>query len=1809
VDEVRVYNRALTAGEIQTDMGIAVVPAVVDSQAPTAPGSLTATGSIGQVQLGWSAATDNLGVARYNVHRGTSAGFTPTTANRIAQPTGTSYTDTGLATGTYFYKVTAQDAAGNVSPVSNEATATATADTTAPTVSVTAPAAGATLTNSATFTATAADNVGVASVQFTVDSVNVGSPDTSAPYSVTIDTRSLANGPHTIRARATDAAGNGTTSAGVDVTVDNPPIDTTGLVAAYGFEEASGTTVDDSSSAANTGTLNGATRAATGRFGAAVTVGSGANVGVPASTSLALSSGMTLEAWVNPTTAANAWRPVIVKEHNLGLAYALYESTSSGPPSAHVFTTSEQDVRGTAALPANTWSHLAATWNGATLILYVNGTQVATKALSGTMVNSTGALRIGGSSTLGEWFTGLVDEVRVYNRPLTATEVGQDMNRPVVAAVGDTVPPSAPTSLTATGSLGQAQLSWTAATDNTGVARYNVHRGTSAGFTPTTANRIARPTSTTYTDNAPAGVYFYKVTAEDFAGNTGPVSNEATATITADTTLPTVNITAPVAGATVSGTTTVTASAADNVAVVGVQFKLDGANLGNEDTTAPYSFDWDTVAASEGPHTLTAVAKDGAGNTRTSADVNVTVSHPPVDTSGLVAAYGFEEGGGTLADDKSSSNNDGTVNGPLSTDAGRFGRALSFDGINDRVDVPDSASLDLTDQMTLEAWVKPAQHAAWRTVMLKENGSANLTYAMYGSSWNDNPSGHVNPGTEQWTRGVSPLPVATWSHLAVTYDGATLRLFVNGAQVSSAAITGGLIQTSTGALRIGGNAIWGEYFKGEIDEVRVYRKVLTAAQITTDMQTPVQAGAPPSAGPEVMGQFAPPQTWPLVPVHIATLSNGKLAVWDGFDAALNSEREWDPNTGMFNSIPTGRNLFCAGHVTLPDGRLFVAGGHIEANVGTKSTSIYNPNNRQWFFGQDMQRARWYPTVTTLPDGRLLVVSGDNITLNAPNMPVPLKNGSETLPEIYDVNTNQWTPLQNGQRRMPLYPFMFVLPDGRVVDAGPDLTTRTLNTTTGVWTTVAQSPVDGHSAVMYRPGKILKSGTWADPDYVGIQSTNRAATIDFNVANPQWTEIAPMHHGRSYHTLTVLPDGKVFASGGESETDGIDRSKAVFPTEIWDPDTGVWTEAAAHQRPREYHSSALLLQDGRVLLAGGGAFPPNAQDEASAEIYSPPYLFRGPRPTITVAPTNVNLGSTFTVQTPDAASIDKVSLIRMGSVTHNFDMDQRFMYLNAHQDGANTLSVDAPTNRNVAIPGWYYLFINNGQGVPSKGWIVKIDPPATDTAAPTAPSAATATSTDDHVDLSWNASTDNTGVTEYRVHRSTTAGFTPSAANRIATVTTGTSYRDNGLSPGTYHYVVVAADAAGNASPASNEANATVTGDTTAPTVSVTAPANAATVGGTVNLTANAADDRGVTSVQFKVDGTNVGSPDTSAPYTASWNTTTGSNGAHQITAVASDAAGNSATSAVVNVTVDNGSPPTVSVTAPTAGATVTGTINLTANAADDRGISGVQFKVDGANAGAEDTTAPYSVSWDSRSVLNGARTITAVARDTDGNLVTSAGVTINVSNATTGLVGAYGFEETTGTNANDSSGGARTGTLNGPTRSTAGKFGSALSFDGINDWVTIPDANALDLTNAMTLEAWVRPSAISSWRTVLMKEQSGGLAYGIYANSNTNRPSAHITTSSEQDTRGTAQLAVNAWTHLAVTYDGTTLRLYVNGVQASSKAIGGSIVTTTGVLRIGGNGVWPEWFAGLIDEVRLYNRVLTAAEVQADMNLAVVPPG
>ena len=212
-----------------------------------------------------------------------------------------------------------------------------------------------------------------------------------------------------------------------------------------------------------------------------------------------------------------------------------------------------------------------------------------------------------------------------------------------------------------------------------------------------------------------------------------------------------------------------------------------------------------------------------------------------------------------------------------------------------------------------------------------------------------------------------------------------------------------------------------------------------------------------------------------------------------------------------------------------------------------------------------------------------------------------------------------------------------------------------------------------------------------------------------------------------------------------------------------------------------------------------------------------------------------------------------------------------------------------------------------------------------------------------------------------------------------------------------------------------------------------------------------------------------------------------------------------------------------------------------------------------------------------------------------------ATATINNDDGTPGLVAAYNFNETSGATVIDSSGNNLTGTISGATRTAAGHAGQALTFDGVNDWVTVNDTAVLDVTR-VTIEAWVRPTTLNGWRSVVLKESASGLAYALYAYDNAPRPAAYVNVGGiDREVQGTAAPVLNGWTHLAVTYDGTTERLYMNGTQVGTRAVAGNIAVSNLPLRIGGNAPWGEFFAGQIDDVRIYNRALTAAEIATDM--------
>jgi galactose oxidase-like protein len=437
--------------------------------------------------------------------------------------------------------------------------------------------------------------------------------------------------------------------------------------------------------------------------------------------------------------------------------------------------------------------------------------------------------------------------------------------------------------------------------------------------------------------------------------------------------------------------------------------------------------------------------------------------------------------------------------------------------------------------------------------------------------------------------------------------------------------------------------------------------------------------------PASAGQWSAPFAWPNVAVHLSLLPTGKVLSF----GLSGIPQVWNPGTGGFIAISSPAVIFCAGHSFLPDGRLLISGGNNDANValnGIPDNTIFNPATLSFSRGVPMRRGRWYPTNTTLANGDVVILSGKDAT-----------GALVREPEIWAAGTLRM--LSTAGLSMPLYPRTFLAPNGKVFMAGEAAVTRYLNTTgTGTWTTVATRRYgqrDYGAAVMYDVGKILYVG--------GGRTTNTAEIIDLNSAAPAWQWTGSMAFRRRHLNATVLPTGEVLVTGGSSGVTFNDVTAPVHAAEIWNPATGLWTTLASNAVNRVYHATSILLPDGRILHTGSGDAGPN---QRNAELFSPPYLFKGARPVITGAPQQVGYGTAFTVTTSQATDIVKVSFIRLGSTTHSFDMNQRFQWLSFTRN-TGTLTISALASRNRTPPGHYLLSILNRSGVPSVAKIVKV----------------------------------------------------------------------------------------------------------------------------------------------------------------------------------------------------------------------------------------------------------------------------------------------------------------------------------------------------------------------------------------------------------------------------------------------------------------------------------------------------------------------
>jgi glycosyltransferase involved in cell wall biosynthesis len=537
----------------------------------------------------------------------------------------------------------------------------------------------------------------------------------------------------------------------------------------------------------------------------------------------------------------------------------------------------------------------------------------------------------------------------------------------------------------------------------------------------------------------------------------------------------------------------------------------------------------------------------------------------------------------------------------------------------------------------------------------------------------------------------------------------------------------------------------------------------TVVEIAPGARLPTGHGSP-IAGEQRLGRWeVRPESAEVLAVHAALLTTGKVLYFGGSEydetqlaaGEIDHTRIWDPATYAVERIPSPpHDTFCAGHAFLRDGRLLVAGGTSDygegipdephshsskggrAPAGLRDCAIFDPSvprgRNPWTVATPMNPergkrtggGRWYPTLSTLPDGTIMAWGA------LPGQPD--SRGVNTMLELFDPLPHprgRWHDLGDQPLANLAYPRTHLLPDGHLLSATTmGFRIQKWHPGTGRWTHVAGPPGMGYDFDPDLPPEEFWMSSillpLAPPDYhtrvllVGRQVTR---LLDLGPrgerTNVGWTDTAPRtlpgvpgRHGPSPirwdANYLLLPDGSILAVGGT-----VDKkdAHAVRAAERFDPDADRWETLAEATVPRGYHSTALLLPDGRVWTAGSNVNGKRgrATRELRIEIFSPPYLFRGPRPVIAEAPAALAVGTQFVVRTPHAARIRSVAVLRHGSATHGFDADQRCIRLAILDRGSSTLTLAAPPDTKVAPPGYYMLFLVAENGVPSVARILRI----------------------------------------------------------------------------------------------------------------------------------------------------------------------------------------------------------------------------------------------------------------------------------------------------------------------------------------------------------------------------------------------------------------------------------------------------------------------------------------------------------------------
>ncbi|KAF2779891.1 kelch motif-containing protein [Streptomyces sp. OM5714] len=382
--------------------------------------------------------------------------------------------------------------------------------------------------------------------------------------------------------------------------------------------------------------------------------------------------------------------------------------------------------------------------------------------------------------------------------------------------------------------------------------------------------------------------------------------------------------------------------------------------------------------------------------------------------------------------------------------------------------------------------------------------------------------------------------------------------------------------------------------------------------------------------------------------------------------------------------------------------------------GIRDAFEFDPVAEKYIKVDPMHEARWYPTLTTLSDGKILSVSG----LDDIGQLVPGKN------EIYDPKTKEWT-YTDKIRQFPTYPALFLMDNGKIFYSGanagygPDDVGRD----PGIWDVETNkfTKIPGMSdANMLETANTVLLPPAQDEKYMVIGgggvgesklSSEKTRIVDLKADDPRFVDGPSLEKGTRYPQASVLPDDSVLVSGGSEDYRGRSDSN-ILQARLYHPGTNSFERVADPLVGRNYHSGSILLPDGRLMFFGSDSLYADKANtkpgkfEQRIEIYTPPYLYRDSRPDLSGGPQTIERGESGTFTSRAASTVKKVRLIRPSASTHVTDVDQRSVALDFKADG-DKLTVTVPSSRNVVPSGWYMLFVTDGEGTPSKAEWVRV----------------------------------------------------------------------------------------------------------------------------------------------------------------------------------------------------------------------------------------------------------------------------------------------------------------------------------------------------------------------------------------------------------------------------------------------------------------------------------------------------------------------